>query len=66
MVGQLNRAAPPLFSAVVPLLGGGVLGSTVLGKAKNGPIFRVVATLCAGAVGMLSFVVLIETLFSLS
>jgi len=37
---------------------------SVLGSAVNGRIFRVVATLCVGVVGLLSFVVLIQTLAS--
>jgi hypothetical protein len=39
--------------------------STVLGSAKNGPIFKAVATVCVGVVGLLAFVVLVETLFGL-
>jgi Mn2+/Fe2+ NRAMP family transporter len=39
--------------------------STVLGRAKNGPIFKTVATVCVAVVGVLSFVVLIETVFGL-
>jgi Mn2+/Fe2+ NRAMP family transporter len=39
--------------------------STVLGNAKNGPIFKTVATVCVAVVGVLSFVVLVETLFGL-
>ena len=36
--------------------------STVLGAAKNGPIFKAVATVCVGVVGVLSFPVLAPTL----
>jgi hypothetical protein len=39
--------------------------STVLGAAKNSPIFKFVATACVGVVGILSFVVLVETVFGL-
>ena len=35
--------------------------SSVLGRAKNGPIFKAVATLCVAVVGVLSFVVLVQT-----
>jgi len=35
---------------------------SVLGTAVNGPIFRVVATVCVAVVGVLSFVVMIQTL----
>ena len=37
----------------------------MLGAAKNGPIFKAVATLCVAVVGLLSFVVLIDTVFGL-
>lgn len=37
--------------------------SSVLGAAKNGPVFKTVATVCIAVVGLLSFVVLIETVF---
>ena len=39
--------------------------SNVLGAAKNGPIFKTVATVCVTVVGILSFVVLVETVFGL-
>ena len=39
--------------------------SNVLGTAKNGPIFKAVATVCVAVVGILSFVVLLETAFGL-
>ena len=38
---------------------------TVLGVAKNSPRFKVVATLCVAVVGLLSFVVLVQTVFGL-
>ena len=38
--------------------------STVLGKAKNG-LIKTVATVCVAVVGVLSFAVLVETLFGL-
>jgi Mn2+/Fe2+ NRAMP family transporter len=38
---------------------------TVLGNAVNGPRFRVVATLCVAVVGVLSFVVLLQTVAGL-
>ena len=34
---------------------------SVLGDAANGPVFRVVATLCVTVVGLLSAVVLVQT-----
>ena len=34
---------------------------SVLGKAANGPVFRAVATVCVGAVGLLSGLVLVQT-----
>ena len=37
---------------------------SVLGDAVNGPIFRVVATLCVAVVGLLSAVVLVQTVAS--
>jgi Mn2+/Fe2+ NRAMP family transporter len=39
--------------------------STVLGSAKDGPICKAVATLCVAEVGLLSFVVLVQTVFGL-
>ncbi len=38
---------------------------SVLGPAVNGPVFRVVATLCVAVVGALSLVVLVQSLLSL-
>ena len=39
--------------------------SNVLGAAKNSPLFKVIATICVAVVGLLSFVVLIRTVFGL-
>jgi hypothetical protein len=39
--------------------------STVLDPAKNGPIYKAVATVCVAVVGLLSSVVLIQTVFDL-
>lgn len=39
--------------------------SNVLGTSKNRPIFTAVATACVGMVGILSVVVLVETVFGL-
>ena len=39
--------------------------SSVLGTAQNGPIFKPVVTICVAVVGLLSFVVLVETVFGL-
>ena len=38
---------------------------SVLGSAVNGRIFKVVATLCVAIVGVMSFVVLVQTVASL-
>ena len=35
---------------------------SVLGTAKNGPAFKTVATVCVAVVGLLSFIVLVDTL----
>ena len=37
----------------------------VLGRAVNGPRFRVVATICVAVVGVLSLVVLLQTIAGL-
>ena len=58
----LNGIITPLLLTYVLILAN---RSTVLGTAKNGPIFKAVATVCVVVVGLLSFVVLIETLFGL-
>jgi len=58
----LNGIITPMLLTYVLILPN---RSTVLGAAKNGPIFKTVATLCVAVVGALSFVVLIETLFGL-
>jgi hypothetical protein len=36
----------------------------VVGSAKNGPILKAVATLCVAVVGLLSFVVLVQTVWA--
>ena len=54
----LNGIITPLLLTYVLILAN---RSTVLGNAKNGPIFKVVATLCVAVVGVLSFVVLVQT-----
>ena len=38
--------------------------STVVGSAKSGPILKAVATLCVAVVGLLSFVVLVQTVWA--
>ena len=58
----LNGVITPLLLTYVLILAN---RSSVLGRAKNGPIFKAVATVCVAVVGLLSFVVLIETLFHL-
>jgi Mn2+/Fe2+ NRAMP family transporter len=58
----LNGIITPLLLTYVLILAN---RSTVLGAAKNSPIFKFVATACVGVVGILSFVVLVETVFGL-
>ena len=58
----LNGIITPLLLTYILILAN---RSTVLGKAKNGPIFKTVATVCVAVVGVLSFIVLVETLFGL-
>jgi Mn2+/Fe2+ NRAMP family transporter len=58
----LNGIITPLLLTYVLILAN---RSTVLGDAKNGPIFKVVATICVAVVGFLSFVVLVQTVFGL-
>ena len=56
----LNGIITPMLLTYVLILAN---RSNVLGTAKNGPIFKAVATVCVGTVGILSFVVLVETVF---
>ncbi|MGO9929862.1 MAG: NRAMP family divalent metal transporter [Mycobacterium sp.] len=58
----LNGIITPMLLTYVLILAN---RSNVLGTAKNGPIFKAVATVCVGVVGILSFVVLVETVFGL-
>ncbi|MDH6245788.1 divalent metal cation transporter [Mycobacterium sp. OTB74] len=58
----LNGIITPLLLTYVLILAN---RSTVLGTAKNGPIFKALATVCVAVVGLLSFVVLVETVFGL-
>jgi Mn2+/Fe2+ NRAMP family transporter len=58
----LNGVITPLLLTYILILAN---RSSVLGAAKNGPIFKSVATLCVTVVGLLSFVVLIQTVFGL-
>jgi Mn2+/Fe2+ NRAMP family transporter len=58
----LNGVITPLLLTYILMLAN---RSTVLGPAKNGPIFKAVATVCVAVVGLLSFVVLIQTVFGL-
>jgi Mn2+/Fe2+ NRAMP family transporter len=58
----LNGVITPLLLTYILTLAN---RSTVLGPAKNGPIFKAVATVCVAVVGLLSFVVLIQTVFGL-
>jgi len=58
----LNGIITPMLLTYVLILAN---RSNVLGKAKNGPIFNAIATVCVAVVGILSFVVLLETVFGL-
>ena len=58
----LNGIITPLLLTYVLILAN---RSTVLGEAVNGRIFRVVATVCVSVVGVLSFVVLVQTVAGL-
>jgi Mn2+/Fe2+ NRAMP family transporter len=58
----LNGIITPLLLTYILILAN---RSSVLGAAKNGPIFKSVATLCVTVVGLLSFVILIQTVFHL-
>ena len=58
----LNGIITPMLLTYVLILAN---RSKVLGTAKNGPIFKAVATVCVAVVGILSFVVLLETVFGL-
>jgi Natural resistance-associated macrophage protein/GAF domain len=56
----LNGVITPLLLTYILILAN---RSTVLGTAKNGPIFKAVAAVCVAVVGVLSFVVLVQTVF---
>jgi Mn2+/Fe2+ NRAMP family transporter len=58
----LNGVITPLLLTYILILAN---RSTVLGTAKNGPIYKGVATVCVAVVGLLSFVVLAQTVFGL-
>ncbi|HWT50404.1 MAG TPA: divalent metal cation transporter [Mycobacterium sp.] len=58
----LNGVITPMLLTYVLILAN---RSSVLGAAKNGPVFKTVAAICIAVVGLLSFVVLIETVFRL-
>ena len=58
----LNGVITPLLLTYILILAN---RSTVLGPAKNGPVFKAVATVCVAVVGLLSFVVLIQTMSGL-
>ena len=58
----LNGIITPMLLTYVLILAN---RSSVLGAAKNSPVFKTVATFCIAVVGLLSFVVLIETVFGL-
>ncbi len=58
----LNGIITPLLLTYVLILAN---RKKVLGSARNGPIFKAVATLCVSVVGVLSFVVLIQTVAGL-
>ena len=54
----LNGIITPLLLAYILILAN---KKSLLGKAANGPIFRSVATFCVAIVGVLSIVVLVQT-----
>ena len=58
----LNGVITPLLLIYILVLAN---RSTVLGPAKNGPVFKAIATVCVAVVGLLSFVVLIQSAFGL-
>jgi len=58
----LNGIITPMLLTYILILAN---RSTVLGTAKNGPIFKAVATVCVAVVGILAFVVLVQTVFGL-
>ncbi len=58
----LNGIITPMLLTYVLILAN---RSNVLGTARNGPLFKAVATVCVAVVGILSFVVLVETVFDL-
>jgi Mn2+/Fe2+ NRAMP family transporter len=58
----LNAIITPLILTNVPIL---TNRETVLGAAKNGSRFKGGATACVAVVGMVSFVVLVHTVFGL-
>jgi len=58
----LNGVITPMLLTYVLILAN---RRSVLGAAANGRVFKTVATICVAAVGTLSFVVLIETVFGL-
>ena len=59
----LNGIITPILLTYILILAN---RSKVLGTAVNGRIFRVVATLCVGVVGLLSFVVLVRTVVGMT
>jgi Mn2+/Fe2+ NRAMP family transporter len=58
----LNGIITPMLLIYILILAN---RSTVLGTAKNGPIFKAVATVCVAVVGTLAFVVLVQTVLGL-
>jgi NRAMP (natural resistance-associated macrophage protein)-like metal ion transporter len=54
----LNGFITPIILAYILILAN---RKSVLGKAANGPVFRALATVCVGVVGILSAVVLVQT-----
>jgi len=58
----LNGIITPLLLTYILILAN---RSSVLGSAKNSPLFKVVATLCVLVVGLLSLVVLVQTVLGL-
>jgi Mn2+/Fe2+ NRAMP family transporter len=58
----LNGLITPVILAFILVMAN---RRSLLGDAANGPVFRVVSTICVAVVGALSLVVLVQTVLSL-
>jgi Mn2+/Fe2+ NRAMP family transporter len=63
---QLLLVTQVLNGLITPVILGFILvmanRRSLLGDAANGPVFRVVSTICVGTVGALSLIVLTQTI----